>query len=224
MTDRKPPTDPYEFIKQAMLDGTFEPGAQLVESTIALWCNVSRTPVREALRRLEQDGLITKGDRGLIVRQRSPEEILDIYETRIMLEGLAARHAAQRRSELDLMRLGGALRMGLTSQDPTDDELASLNRTFHAEVWRASYNEALIDLLTRLNLHLLRYPMTTLSYPGRWEQALEEHDQIVQAIRLRDPHQAQRIAEEHFTRARDIRLELFQQELLSSGRTQSLGT
>src|ERR1700754_1808293 len=87
--DRQP--TPYERLKQAILDGELVPGQQLVEISLAQWCQVSRTPIREALSRLEQDGLALRTDRGLVVRERSPEEILDIYDTRIVLEAMAAR-------------------------------------------------------------------------------------------------------------------------------------
>ena len=73
---------PYDMLKRAILSGGLAPGQSLVETSLAEWCGVSRTPIREALTRLEQDGLVHHYDGGLVVRVRSPEEILDIYETR----------------------------------------------------------------------------------------------------------------------------------------------
>ncbi|MBO0826374.1 MAG: GntR family transcriptional regulator, partial [Streptosporangiales bacterium] len=93
------------MLKQAILKGELEPGQPLVETALAAWCEVSRTPIREALTRLEQDGLVDRTDRGLVVRQRSPEEILDIYETRLALEATAGRMAAERRTAHDLRLL-----------------------------------------------------------------------------------------------------------------------
>src|SRR5690606_24154755 len=112
---------PYQRIKDAILDASLLPGQQLVESTLAEWCGVSRTPVREALLRLEQDGMVERSDRGLIVRQRSPEEILDIYETRIVLEAAAAKFASERHTRLDQIRLEKLLKeyVELQSEDPT---------------------------------------------------------------------------------------------------------
>ena len=81
---------PYEILQQAILRGELAPGQPLVETTLAARYNVSRTPIREALTRLEQDRLVERTDRGLVVRRRSPEQILDIYETRIALEATAA--------------------------------------------------------------------------------------------------------------------------------------
>jgi DNA-binding GntR family transcriptional regulator len=204
---------PYEKIKAAILDGTLAPGAPLVESSVAEWCGVSRTPVREALTRLEQDGLVIRGDRGLVVRERSPEEILDIYDVRIVLEETAARLAAERHTAFDLIRLERLLRTGEEIDQSDPEALAESNREFHRAVWQAGRNESLMDLLTRLNTHLVRYPITTLTYPGRWQQALAEHRQLVEAISKRDSVRAAEIARQHLTEARDIRLRLWEQDL-----------
>lgn len=204
----------YERIKQAILDATFEPGAPLVEATIAKRFGVSRTPIREALLRLEQDGIVERSDRGLRVRERSPEEVLDIYETRIVLESTVARVAAERHTQFDRIRLERALQ---NPPDPAKVEPAALarhNRDFHQAIWLASHNESLVDLLGRLSLHLARYPATTLSYPGRWETAIDEHRQLVEAILARDSEKSASIAEHHFTQARDIRLALWSEDIV----------
>jgi DNA-binding GntR family transcriptional regulator len=199
---------PYEMVKQAIIRGELEPGQQLVETALAEWCQVSRTPVREALSRLVQDGLAERSDRGLIVRRRSPEEILDIYETRIVLEATVGRVAAERRTEFDVRTLRRLLERA--HEVTADDERkVEVNRQFHQAMWRASHNESLLDLLERLNLHLARYPATTLSYPGRWEQAKSEHAAIVDAVEARDEAKAYELALAHFTQARDIRLRLW---------------
>jgi DNA-binding GntR family transcriptional regulator len=209
-----PRMSPYEQLKQAILSGEFQPGQPLVENTLATWCQTSRTPVREALRRLEQDGLIDSSDRGLVVRKRSPEEILDIYDTRMVLEGAVARVAAERRTEHDirLMRLLWQ-KFGDVSGS---DAMVEANRQFHRAVWKASHNESLLDLLERLSLHLARYPETTLSAPGRWQTAHRQHKQLVDAIEKRDGDGAHAIALSHFADARDIRLELFANEISES--------
>lgn len=204
----------YERIKQAIIEGELAPGQQLVEVPLAEWCEVSRTPVREALKRLEYDGLAVQGNRGLVVRERSPEEILDIYETRIAMEATAARLAAERRTSHDLVRLR-QLDTRMRQTGPGEPDLAAAaNSQFHRAVWRASHNESLIDLLERLNMHLGRYPATTLAYPGRWETAGDEHRQLIEAIGQRDGGLAGKIASGHFTSARDIRLKLWESEAL----------
>lgn len=213
---------PYERIKRAILEGTFAPGEPLVEAQLGKWCQVSRTPIREALGRLEQDGLAIRTDRGMMVRARSPEEILDIYEVRIYLEGAAGRMAAERHTRMDIMRLEHELRRNEEAPVDDGDALAQTNRDFHRAVWLASHNEALIDLLDRLNLHLLRYPATTLTAPERWDEALQQHRTLIDAIVARDGDLAQQICEHHFTIARDIRLSLWANDaagLPSSTRT-----
>lgn len=202
----------YDLLKQAVLQGEFAPGEPLREVHLARWCGVSRTPVREALRRLEQDGLVHWEGSSLTVRRRSPEEILDIYATRIVLESTVAAAAAERRTDHDLRQLEWALERGasVTVDDPV--ALAEINASFNRRVWQASHNESLIDLLERLNLHLGRYPETTLVAPGRWEQSKRAHAELIAAIAARDADRAAAIAKRHFTQAREIRLALFAAE------------
>jgi DNA-binding GntR family transcriptional regulator len=208
LADRK--TGPYEKIKQAIVSGELAQGQPLVELALAEWCGVSRTPIREALTRLEQDGLAQRAERGLVVRENSPEEILDLYETRIVLESMAASVAAERRTSHDLLHMRREAER--TRPQADIDSAVEHNRTFHRAVWRASHNDALQDLLERLNLHLGRYPATTLSRPGRLEVAYEQHRQMIQAIADRNSDEAARIAALHFSEARDIRLELWNSE------------
>jgi DNA-binding GntR family transcriptional regulator len=199
----------YERLREAIVSGELEAGAPLVEATVAARYGISRTPVREALRRLEQDGLVERGDRGMRVRTRSPEEILEIYEARIVLEGAAARAAAERGTKLDLMRIGHALER-MQAIDPGDaTAMAETNRAYHEAIWTASHNATLVDLLTRLQSHLTRYPSTTLTSEGRWEAVLREHADLLHTIENRDGTKAARIAEEHMTEARDIRLRMY---------------
>lgn len=208
-----PGQDPYERIKAAILSGELPPGQPLVEATLAEWCGVSRTPVREALRRLQQDGVIDRTSRGMAVRERSPEEILDTYETRLVLEAMAGRVAADRRTDYDLRTMRLWMERADQISDDDRDGMVEANLGFHAAVWRASHNESLIDLLERLNLHLSRYPGTTLSSPGRWHEARQEHKALVDAIEARNAERAHYIALEHFAHARDIRLRIFDERL-----------
>lgn len=160
--------------------------------------------------RLEQDGLVSRSDRGIVVRTRSPEEILDIYEVRIVLEARAASTAALRHVAFDEIRLEQRCRAA-EEADPNDEKLlAQVNREFHRAVWIASHNESLVDLLNRLNLHLVRYPATTLAFEDRWERALRQHRALVESIIRRDAEKAAQIAQDHFEEARNIRLALWE--------------
>lgn len=200
---------PYDMLKRGILSGEFAPGQSLVETALAEWCGVSRTPIREALTRLEQDGLVHHSEGGLVVRVRSPEEILDIYETRIVLEASVGKVAADRRTDHDVRMLSYALQRGQETDASNPAAMVEANELFHRMVWRASHNEALVDLLQRLNLHLGRYPETTLTAPGRWDEAIHEHAELAAAIEQRRGDDAYQIAHRHFERARDIRLALF---------------
>lgn len=203
----------YDRLRAEIVAGAFEAGAPLVELTLADRYGTSRTPVREGLRRLEQDGLVERGDRGMRVRTRSPEEILEIYEARISLEATAASGAAQRHSEFDLIRIQRA--QSAMRAAPTTDAaaMASANRAVHETIWAASHNGTIVDLLTRLNNHLTRYPATTLAVEGRWGEALAEHDEIISAIESRAAERAYGLAREHMTKARELRLQIYREEL-----------
>jgi DNA-binding GntR family transcriptional regulator len=213
---RKPPavrrTSPYERLKQAIMLGELLPGEQLVENVLADWCQVSRTPIREALTRLEQDGLAQRTERGLVVRESSPAEIIDIYEARIVLESKVAAVAAERHTPLDLIAMRRADERYRRADPEAVNALAERNREFHRTIWHASHNESLVDLLERLDMHLGRYPVTTLAFPGRHEGALDEHAALVLAISERDSERAAEIASLHFKTARDIRLRLWEEE------------
>lgn len=199
----------YERIKQAIVTGELIPGQQLVEAALAEWCEVSRTPVREALTRLEQDGIVVRSDRGMVVREDSPEDVLDLYETRIALEANAARMAAERRTFHDLLQMH-QLAQNMIDEMPVDSsEMVAANDRFHRSLWRATHNRSMIDLLDRLSLHLGRYPATTLAFPGRWERGSQQHLAIVEAVEARDGDKAATLATEHFTESRDIRLKLW---------------
>jgi len=205
-------TSPYERLKHAILAGAIRPGEPLVELALAGLYEVSRTPIREALTRLEQDGLVKRTERGLIVRESSPGEILDLYETRIVLETKAASMAAERRTSYDIIAMHRGAERSQRAAPGDGTALAQTNREFHRTVWRASHNESLIDLLERLDMHLGRYPATTLVFPGRRVDASSQHIGLVNAIEERDAAAAEHVAKEHFTDARAIRLKIWESE------------
>jgi DNA-binding GntR family transcriptional regulator len=204
----------YEQLRAGIVAGEYDPGEALVELVLAERYGISRTPVREALRRLEQDGLVERGDRGMRVRTRSPEEILEIYEARIALETTAAAAAAERRTDLDLIRIRRAATQMAAVSTAEPNAMAVANRVVHEAIWAAGHNGTIVDLLTRLNNHLTRYPATTLAVPGRWTEALREHDEIISAIGNRDRGTAAELSRKHMTRARDIRLQIYSEEVV----------
>ena len=201
-------TSLYEEIREAILSGRYAPGQVLSENALATEFGKSRTPVREALHRLEIETLVERVPRGVRVRTTSPEEILDIYDVRITLEGAAAKAAAQRATEFDLTRLRSAHRAMVELED-SSTAMAGANRRFHEAIWTASHNPTLVDLLHRLNVHLVRYPTTTLTHGDRWDAVLREHEALLDAIEGRDGESARRIAEHHMFGAREVRLQMY---------------
>ena len=196
----------YDQLRALILSDEFGPDTMLVETALAGRLGVSRTPIREALRRLEQDGLVERTSRGTRVVERSPEQILEIYELRILLEGQAARTAAERATSLDINRLRAIHEQMLSAGPDDDDDRVRLNRLFHEALWAASHNGTLVEVIERLIAHL--HPQTTLRYPGRWDSILKEHGELLQAITEHRADDAAAIATEHMTQAREIRLQL----------------
>jgi DNA-binding GntR family transcriptional regulator len=215
---RTGPEAVYESLRSDILAARLRPGMPISESALAADLGVSRTPIREALFRLEQDGLLGRGPRGMEVRERSPEEILDIYEVRAALEAVASRDAAERRREMDiatLQRLNEdfAAAVGTGQEQPSG--AAGANLAFHQAVWLTARNAACLDALTRLQAHLGRYSGTTLSVPGRGPAAVQEHAAILDAIIRQDPDAAAALAAEHMSKAKQVRLSLFTDVLVS---------
>lgn len=198
----------YHQLLEEVLEGDLQPGEILVETTLGKRFGVSRTPIREALRMLEQDGVLERVNRGMRVRQTSSEEVLEIYGVRSILEAAAAKDAAARRTDVDLATLDRIFGSMLQAQTATPLELAAINRSFHRAIWRAAGNRTLLDMLERLAVHLRRYPATTYSRAGRWEAALEEHRQLLEAIREQNSELAAQVAERHMQAARDVRIDM----------------
>ena len=159
-------------------------------------------------RLLEKDGILQYRNRHLVVRMTTLEEVMEIYDCRIVLEGVAAEWAARARTDNDLVLLELALNDMKLALGPSPSELASVNHAFHDQLWRSSHNSTLVDLLTRLEVHTRRYPEPTVNQPGRWEEAIAEHSAIIEAIRRHDPETAKRLSREHMTAARDLRLRM----------------
>jgi DNA-binding FadR family transcriptional regulator len=125
------------------------------------------------------------------------------------VEGAAARAAAERRTDLDLMKLE-QVHAAMLADSPADPErLVTTNRKFHETIWAMSHNATLVDLLGRLHAHLIRYRETTLTYPDRWDTVLKEHQQLIEAIQAGDRERAGQIAEQHMTGARNVRLQMY---------------
>lgn len=195
-------------LREAILDGALQPSVWLREDVIARNLNVSRTPVREALRRLADEGLVIKtAHHGTVVAGLSLEDILALYVVRENLEGVAGRLAAVRctpelLSKLDAVhkRLAQAVERGNVK------EMARENLEFHRVLRAAAGNSYLERFLTQVEHAVRRLPASTFTQPGRGQAVLAEHEAIIDAIRRRDGDAAEAAAKKHMHEARNVRL------------------
>ena len=214
MTDAK---TVYRKLREEITSGALPPGSPLREIPLANRFGVSRTPIREALRRLEHDRLLVPGERGMLVRAIDPHEVIQIYELRVLLEAEAAGQAARSRRAADLVRLEGLLARDRALIEPDDVTRIRTNLEFHSAIWQATHNAVLVDLVERLTTHLVHAPHSTLSVGDRWREALDEHARLLDAIRDHDEPTARAVAAEHMTTARQIRLQLLRNAAAQAG-------
>lgn len=201
----------YERLRAEIVGGRIAPGTVLLETVLSERLGVSRTPVREALGRLAQEGVLERVRRGYRVRMRGPKEVLEIYEARIALESTCAAAAANRRTPFDLARLTHIGQQARVTTDPS--ELRELNAAWHKALRAAAGNDTMVELLDRLDSLLAIYDTST---PGLSDQdtSAAEHDLIVAAITDGAAERARQATIEHLGRARDLRLA----ELAAGGR------
>jgi DNA-binding GntR family transcriptional regulator len=197
----------YAYLREAILDGRLPPDERVVEQRIAEVASVSRTPVREALHRLEIDGLVVSDGRGLVVVAHSVDELAELCTVREELEGLAARLGAVSRSELDL----SALEQILGEMVPATEEhdvarLIQLNHLFHETIWQTARNRYLARQLETLRGLIERRDQSTLTDNARQVQALQEHEAIYQAFVDSDANAAAEATRGHSRRGMAFRL------------------
>lgn len=196
----------YDRIKRDILRGELPPATRLVETALASRYGLSRTPIREALRALEHDGWVSRGSRGLLqVRGTSVVDILDLFETRLLLESAAARIGTDRRTEQDVMTVQHLLdHMG--EHDPTNEGRVEANRRFHRAMWEACHNGVLASTLDSLYDRSTTFLSSTLTSEERWDMNMRDHVEMVDALVARDSDRAEALVRLHLARARDFRL------------------
>jgi DNA-binding GntR family transcriptional regulator len=198
----------YRALCMAMREGIFRPGDRLREEDVAVQLDVSRTPVREAFGRLQTRRLVeTVGARGLVVRTLSHGEVLELYALREILEGAAARLAAQHASEFEIEAMGD-LQDAFESARETPSDMARANHRLHETVFRAARNRYLDAALSEMQDALAILGPTTFSVPGRPAPASVEHRAIIAAIAARDADAAEQAARAHIRGALKARLKL----------------
>jgi len=195
----------YAELRAAIGTGRLLPGERLRETEIADQLGVSRTPVREALKRLESEGLVAFNQpRGLIVNELAQAQILQLYAMREVLEGAAARFAGEQASALELDALKHLLANQRAAKAP--GEAAVANRQLHDAIARAAHNEYLLRAMNVLTDALALLGETTYTVPGRMASGLRETAEIVQAIVNRDPDAAEQAARRHILAAGAVRV------------------
>ncbi|PQO23566.1 GntR family transcriptional regulator [Rhodobacteraceae bacterium WD3A24] len=200
-------TDAYAMILQAIDTGLYKPGDRLVESELAERFGVSRTPIREALQRLETQSLLIRDGRSLIVASLDHNQLAELYVVRAELEGLAARLAARHATEEEVrvLRAMVAEDRALLA-DPA--ALSRANRRFHKQVHLASHNRYLVQQLDLVHRSMALLASTSLAAEGRGARALAEHQAIVDAIAAGEGEAAYAALKKHISQAFETRLKL----------------
>ncbi|MFZ5592238.1 MAG: GntR family transcriptional regulator [Bacillota bacterium] len=204
----------FESLREAIIQGRLKPGERLMEIQLAEEMGVSRTPVREAIRKLELEGFVVMVPRkGAYVAGISVKDIVDVFEVRAALEALAAGLAAERATEEELEELERSLvQISEVTGREDIDALVETDINFHELIYKACRNERLVQILTHLKEQITRFRTTSLSQPGRSKHAVEEHRKIVEAISDRNVELASTLAREHIENAEQSLLNAIQGE------------
>lgn len=197
--------DPYELIIEAIDDGDYKPGDRLVEAELAERFGVSRTPIREALQRLETQSFLNRDGRSLMVASLNHNQVGELYTVRAELEGLATFLAAQHAAPEEIRVLYNMIESDREYiSDP--QQLSRANRRFHNQLHLASHNNFLILQLQQVHRKMALLANTSLAADGRGESALQEHLDIVSAIEAKDGEGARQALKQHLSFAFETRL------------------
>ena len=194
----------FERLEHDILVGDYQTGEVLTELKLSETLGVSRTPIREALRRLEQENLISMSTKGAIVVGISPEDIEAIYEIRVRIEGYAARLAAEKASDgeikelLDLVELQEFYIM----KDDADRAM-DCDSKFHKMLYKMSASMPVYTTLAELHKKIIKFRRASIERSGRAKKSNDEHRAIYDAIASRNGELAERLTVQHVSNARD---------------------
>ncbi|MBP1712019.1 MAG: transcriptional regulator, GntR family [Deltaproteobacteria bacterium] len=195
----------YQELKGIILERQIPPGGKLNEGDLAKALGISRTPIREAINRLEKEGLVKIiPQRGAYVVQFTEKDIYELFLIRENLEGLAAYLAAKKMSEKDLTKLESAVE-GF-SEPFSEKEIKRYAREdfkFHQAIVQFSEAQRLIGLISTLHDYIRIFRLTTVGVSGRMKTSLEEHRELLRAFRERNPEEAELRMREHIRHVRD---------------------
>ncbi|WP_181346845.1 GntR family transcriptional regulator [Thalassobacillus sp. CUG 92003] len=200
----------YKYIKHAILHGEFAPKMRLTEEYLANKLQISRTPIREALKQLEAEGLIVSMKRGVRVRHFTKKDIHEIYDLRTLLEGYAAAQAAMNRTEFDLQEMNvsndkyeAAIVDYFDTGKTTIEEILDLNHRFHDAVIRASQNQHVHSHISKVVVVPLIFRSFYWFDEEQLRHSLEVHKTILKAIEEQDLERARVAMHEHIYHGRD---------------------
>lgn len=188
-----------ETLRDAIVNGVLKPGERLMEIQLAEELGVSRTPVREAIRKLELEGFVIMiPRRGTYVADLSIKDINEVFEVRTALEVLAAGLATERITEEELEQMERLLvHIGEYIETGDFEKIVEADSRFHDILYQATRNDRLIQIINNLREQLTRFRSISMAYPGRIKNTLEEHSRLVEALAGRDHDLAERLATEH---------------------------
>ena len=205
----------YLQLKDAIQAGSLAPGTRVREVEIAERFGISRTPAREAIRRLESKGLISfVPHQGAVISSLDHQQTMELYDLREILEGSAAAFAARHASAAEIEELAELV----ASEPPFADapeRLAELNRVFHGSLYRAAHNRFLERALLGLRDSMALLGGTSLQIAGRYETAHAEHEAMIEALGARDVARAEATARTHIRNAQRARLKLMRAQVMA---------
>ena len=200
----------YNDLKSAILSGSFDPGERLTEEHLARKMKVSRTPVREALHKLESEGLIKpRKKRGFIASRDSKEEVEELFELRAVLEGYTLKLISKKISEETLEQLNGLIEKAKEAlRRNRIDEVFKWNTQFHDTLHAlVSDKHRLYHLIVNMRKYVLRHRKDTLRYPDGGRRTVDGHRKILLALQLKDPDLCERVMREHIQEAKEDALQ-----------------
>jgi len=199
----------YESVREAILANVLKPGDRVSEYKVAEWLGISRTPAREGLRRLENEGLLEQHPRrGLVVASIDDTAVQELFAVRKLLESEAAAQAALHATDAEIATLRLLVEAEANLSD-SPDQMHEHNRTFHEQIYRAAHNRFLLKflLLTADSLSTYR-SVSTLTLKERRDEVIQEHRELCEAIGQRDEAAARAIATSHVQNALRARIRL----------------
>ncbi len=189
----------YRALKTEIIKGSLKPGTKLSEGKIAKQMEVSRTPIREALRELAAEGFVKiSPNQGVVVSNASVEDVQEVLQIRGVLEGLATRLATKTINEEEIKELE-KYQKRMEHYTNKDDVLAfsEMDAEFHELILNICGNNRLIQIRKNLSDQAHRYRIRSLSVPGRLKYSLREHQEVVEVLKRKDAEQADRLSQKH---------------------------